>query len=455
MKFKKIISLFILIFLISGFVKSQVPKTRILFLLDGSGSMWGYWEKEQKIVVAKRLLSHLVDSLGDVPNVELALRAYGHRSPKAKQDCKDTKLEVPFGPRNQVQIKEKLKNIFPKGTTPISYSLSMAANDFPKDGGGFRNIIILITDGIEECSGDPCAVSLELQRRGIILKPFVIGLGITDDLFPELECMGNFFNATDEESFARILRVVITNALNNTTCQVNLLDSYGDPSETNVNMTFYDNKNGIIKYNFYHTLNSKGLPDTLYIDPTSRYNLVVHTIPPVAKDNVALTSGRHNTIAVDAPQGYLEVKITGITSYKNLAAIVRDNETGKIYHVQYFNSLQKYLTGKYAVEILTLPRISLKDVEIKQSHTTTINVPQPGTLTIYSSIFMIGSIYEWIDNKLVWITDIDPTKKSQDLVMQPGTYRISYRGKDISKTSYTNDKTFKITSGGATRIMLK
>jgi len=277
---------------------------------------------EQKIDVAKRLLTELIDSLAGISNVELALRAYGHLSPKVKQDCKDTKLEVPFAPNNKDQIIAKLKEIRPKGTTPIAYSLSVAANDFPRSN-NVRNIIILITDGIEECGGDPCAVSLGLQKRGIMLKPFIIGLGINEDLLSQLECAGNFFNATTEASFSKILNVVISNALNNTTAQVNLLDNYGKATETDVNMTFYDAKTNFIKYNFYHTFNEAGLPDTLFLDAFSSYNLTIHTLPPVYKNNITLSHGKHNIIGVDAGQGHLNLVVKGLTSYKNLQAVIR------------------------------------------------------------------------------------------------------------------------------------
>ncbi|MBK9638483.1 MAG: hypothetical protein IPO63_11975 [Bacteroidetes bacterium] len=50
-----------------------------------------------------------------------------------------------------------MEEISPSGTTPIARSLEECGGDFPKSQA--RNIIILITDGIEECNGDPCAVS--------------------------------------------------------------------------------------------------------------------------------------------------------------------------------------------------------------------------------------------------------------------------------------------------------
>ncbi len=91
------------------------PKTRILFLLDGSGSMLAQWEGKQRIQVAKTILSELVDSLATVKNVELGLRVYGHQFNKKYQNCKDTKLEVSFAPKNHQILKNKLQDIRPQG----------------------------------------------------------------------------------------------------------------------------------------------------------------------------------------------------------------------------------------------------------------------------------------------------------------------------------------------------
>ncbi len=55
------------------------PQTRILFLLDGSGSMNAEWEGKKRIDIAKHVLSEIVDSLKVDKNVVLALRVYGHQ----------------------------------------------------------------------------------------------------------------------------------------------------------------------------------------------------------------------------------------------------------------------------------------------------------------------------------------------------------------------------------------
>ena len=108
-------------------------KTRILFVFDASQSMLGSWDKEQKMKVATRLMSNLMDSLKSVENLEVALRVYGHQFSVAAGDrsCEDTKLEVPFSPNNYDKIKSKLSSLYPQGTTPIAYSLEQTKNDFP------------------------------------------------------------------------------------------------------------------------------------------------------------------------------------------------------------------------------------------------------------------------------------------------------------------------------------
>src|SRR5690606_32851034 len=101
-------------------------------------------------------------------------RAYGHQKKYPPQDCDDTKLEVPFSRDNSHMIKSRINILQPKGTTPIAMSLEACAKDFPDNKG--RNIVILITDGKEECGGDPCAISQALQSKNIIVKPFIVGV---------------------------------------------------------------------------------------------------------------------------------------------------------------------------------------------------------------------------------------------------------------------------------------
>lgn len=429
------------------------PTTRILFVFDASQSMYGRWQSDMKITIARKLLSNLLDSLKDIPDLQLALRVYGHQKQYPPQDCDDTKLEIPFAADNTEKIKSKLKTLIPKGTTPISSSLELAAEDFTACD-NCRNIIVLITDGLEECGGDPCAVSKALQKKGIVLKPFIIGIG--KDFSSAFSCVGTYFDAASEQEFHQALNIVISQALNSTTAQVNLLDSYGNPTETNVNMTFYDNFSGLVKYNFIHTLNNKGLPDTLTLDPLSIYNVVVHTIPPVTIDSVTLTPGKHTIIAVDAPQGYLNLKVGGNNSNaaKDVKAIVRKANDMETLNLQSFGETEKYIVGKYDLEVMCLPRLYISDVNIAQSSTTTVEIPQPGIAVIMMSANGYGSVYQEDDNKLKWIYNLTENTTQESLILQPGKYRVVFRTKYTTRSAYTVEKSFKVTSGTSVSVKL-
>lgn len=433
--------------------ETQIPLTRILFVFDASQSMYGRWQTGVKMEVAKKLLSNLLDSLARVDNLQLALRCYGHQSKFPPQDCKDTKLEVPFGPNTAPKIKNKIMQLVPSGTTPIAYSLEKAANDFTPCS-NCRNIIILITDGIEECNGDPCAVSAALQKNGIILKPFVIGVGLGIDIKKQFECVGNFYDASNEEQFKTVLNVVISQALNSTTMQVNLLDIGGQPTETNVDMTFYDEFSGRIRYNFVHTLNHKGNPDTLQVDPLGSYKIVVHTIPPVEKDSITLIPGKHTVIGIDAPQGFLILKTSGPSDYKNLQAIVRKKDDTKTLIVMPFDEVEKLIVGEYDLEILTLPRLYINDVQITQSHTTTVSIPQAGIINILKKGPGYGNICLEENNELKNIYNLKENNIQENVVLQPGRYRIFFRPKGSKESIYTIEKQVKIESGSSVNVQL-
>ncbi len=455
MKLKRIIVGIVVLMFFSGLflpVKAQkskdIPTVRILFVFDCSLSMIGKWETANKMEVSKSILTQTIDSLSKIPHVEVALRMYGHQySVNPKPNCEDTKLEVPFGTGNIGAIKNKIKSASPRGTTPIAYTLEQCGNDFPACS-NCRNIIILITDGIEECNGDPCAVSLALQSRGIVLRPFVIGVGLDLNFKKTFECVGKYFDAANEKSFKQAMGVIISQALNNTTAQVNLLDMNAKPSETDVNMTFYDSGTNIMKYNFIHTMNTAGNPDTLPIDPAPTYNLTVHTIPPVEKQNIELIPGKHNTIAVYCPQGYINLK-TGIKEYKQLNYIIRKNKDMATLLVAEADKPEKLIVGKYDLEILTMPRIYVNDIAIDQSQTTTIQIPQPGVANILFSGPGSGSLFIDEKNKLKWLFNFPENPSRETLILQPGKYKVVFRPKSAKESIYTIERDFIIDAGSS------
>ena len=437
------------------FAQKELKTTRILFVFDASLSMHGQMGNKSKMDVAQKVMSDALDSLKNIPNLQLAIRMYGNRvkiTPQF-QDCNDTHLEVPFAEDNIEDIKHLLKRTVPRGTTPIAKSLEETINDFPPCD-NCRNIIILVTDGLEACDGDPCAVAKALRTHSIYLKPFVIGLGVLPDYKENFYCIGSYFDAQTQNEFKSVLNMAIEEALNTTSAQINLLDIHGKPTETNVAFTLYDKKSGNIKYDYIHTLNYNNLPDTLTIDPTVTYDIKVHTLPPVFAENITLKMGTHNTIPIETPQGSLNFTTKGgIIQLQDVIATVYLPQNCERVNIQKVTSPEKYIVGSYDIEIATLPPIKAS-VEIQQSKITNFEIPQPGNLAIKAMYKGYGGIYHLVNGKLELVKNLDPEQLNQNYKLQPGDYKVIYRSKNGNRTFYSVEKDFTISSGKSTLINL-
>ncbi|MCK5066608.1 MAG: VWA domain-containing protein [Bacteroidales bacterium] len=436
----------------SSVTAGEAPTSRILFIFDASNSMAGQWEGERKIDRAREVLFEMLDTLEQMSNLELALRVYGHQSPVSPQDCSDTKLEVPFSPNNVTQIRQTLNEIQPKGTTPIAHSLELAPEDFPLCG-TCRNIIVLITDGIEACDGDPCSVSLNLQRKGIILRPFVIGIGSDPGFRETFDCIGEYYDAPTQDEYREALKEVITQALNATSAQVNLLDSKSIPTETDVNVIFYDRYTGAIRYHMIHTLDRLGNPDTLSLDPMVTYDLEVQTIPSVRLDSVRLMAGRHNTISIDTPQGFLYVRTKRGNSYDRDQFLVKRAGEQEVINIQETGTVGKYLVGSYDLLIPIYPKMKVHGVEIRQSNTTTVEIPAPGYVTFNTGQRGAGSLYQLDPSgQQSWVMNLLENTRTQGYYLQPGSYQVVFRRNDHKSSSFTKIRNFTVKEGSPQTI---
>ena len=207
--------------------KYQPKLTRIIFLLDGSGSMKEEMDGSPKFELSKKIIGKYLDSLSLAnAKVETALRVFGHQYPSSAKNCKDSRLEIPFGKHSAAEVEARLDAIMPQGWTAITYALEQCANDFPDDASS-KNAIVLITDGIETCGGDPCAVAAAFQQKRIFIKPYIIGLGIPKENQNFFDCAGKFFDVVNTMTFQDAMDVAITQSLNPTTAQINLINEFG------------------------------------------------------------------------------------------------------------------------------------------------------------------------------------------------------------------------------------
>jgi Ca-activated chloride channel family protein len=218
-------------------------------------------------------------------------------------------------------------------------------------------------------------------------------------------------------------------------------------------MFLYESGTNQLKYTLVHTLNRLGNPDTLYLDPNLTYDLVVNTLPVTIKKNIQLKTHVHNTIDVPSPQGL--VKITSPKSSFSPQFTVRvSDKNGKTLHHQMYDQTCKYIVGKYDVEIFTIPRI-YRSIEVGQSMVCSVDIEAPGQLEYSFTKPMVAQLFQ--QNKTgFWacIHTFSDILTKDKLLVQPGTYKMVYRPKDMKSSGYTNEKTLTINANKTTSITL-
>lgn len=189
----------------------QAKPVKILFLLDGSSSMLDDWQPgKPRFEAAGQLITTIVDSIQRVnPNVEFALRVFGHQYTVQQNNCFDTKLEVPYSRQNLEQIRARLKYLSPRGVSPIAYSLKLTAEENFTQSDRNAYSIILLTDGGESCGGNMCDVINKLLGSKISFKPYILSLIDNTDLRKEYDCFGKFLAVPKPEDMLPAVKTII------------------------------------------------------------------------------------------------------------------------------------------------------------------------------------------------------------------------------------------------------
>ncbi|MHA6687274.1 vWA domain-containing protein [Mesorhizobium sp. A556] len=176
---------------------------RSIIVLDGSGSMWGQIEGVPKLEIARSALRDVLENVPD--GLELGLMAYGHRE---KGNCSDIELLVPPHANAGPEIIAAADNMKFLGKTPISAAVRKAADTlrFTED----KATVILITDGIETCEADPCAIAADLEERGMDFTAHVVGFGLSEDEGRQVSCLaektgGRYFPAGNAAELTRAM----------------------------------------------------------------------------------------------------------------------------------------------------------------------------------------------------------------------------------------------------------
>ncbi|QIA22432.1 VWA domain-containing protein [Mesorhizobium sp. AA22] len=171
---------------------------RVVIVLDASGSMWAQIDGKPKLEIARESLRTVLQS---VPaDREIGFMAYGHRE---KGSCEDIELIVPPQAGSAAAVSAAADSLKFIGKTPLTSAVKQAAEalKYTED----KATVILITDGLETCKGDPCALGKELRAAGVNFTVSVVGFGLTADEGKQVACLadntgGKYIQASDEQA---------------------------------------------------------------------------------------------------------------------------------------------------------------------------------------------------------------------------------------------------------------
>ncbi|MEM9208184.1 MAG: VWA domain-containing protein [Pseudomonadota bacterium] len=202
MKSRNVLCLLLLCLPVAASFSADDVANDLILVLDGSNSMWGQIEGENKIVIARRSVGELIDRLPDGSDVGLV--AYGHR---VEGDCDDIETLQGLEPLQRDALKAAVDSVTPTGRTPISASLETAFGLLDPESAAS---VILVSDGLETCSRDPCETVRAAKASGLPFVLHVVGFDVGGEDTTQLECAaqaggGVFLPASDAEQLSDAL----------------------------------------------------------------------------------------------------------------------------------------------------------------------------------------------------------------------------------------------------------
>ena len=169
-------------------------EVNLQIILDSSGSMAEEVSPGvTRVDAARGALHDVIDILPVEPGINVGLRKYGHLGNNTQAgrpaSCQSSELVVPMEGVDKPALTAQGDAFEAVGWTPIALSLNRAAGDFPPAADNVKNAVVLVTDGLETCGGNPCTASRNLINGPGAVVTHVIGFALRDDERALLQCI--------------------------------------------------------------------------------------------------------------------------------------------------------------------------------------------------------------------------------------------------------------------------
>lgn len=428
----------------------QAEKTRLLIIMDCSNSMWDHWQSGAKIKVTQHVLLSFLDSVSSQNDVDVALRVFGHLN----KEQFGTRLEVPFGEDNTYRLQSKIKTLVPQGGCTAAAALTDALSDFPATGSS-RNLILIITDGMDDSDAEICEVARQVQLSGVVVQTFVLGIG--GGTFSHADCAGSLFLVPNEEDFAKTLYNIFRLSGKKAKVVLKMVDAQGEMYETEHPVAFYDHRTGVARQSTIYSVDGQLQPDTLLMDPLVVYDMSIFTHPPLRREALQFSIDHVNNVDITVSEGSLKVVYGGQRpqwQQPSVDAIVR-RAGGERVAAQEVGETGQYLAGRYDVEVQTLPVTVMKNVEVREGAITELPIARAGMLVLSKPKgITTGAIFRLRDGQVEFATDLNPSTAGERLLLQPGQYEVVIHPQQSASYSKVQTRRFVIESGQTTKIEL-
>lgn len=186
--------------LVSTGAHAQEAPPTAMFIVDGSGSMWGGLgaDKRPKIEMVREALRTLLPSLR--PEARVGIAQFGHRR---RGNCGDAEVVMPPDANGRDRLAVPIEKLNAMGKGPLVLALREAANAIA---GATPGSVVLVADDIDNCGQDVCTALNDILAASPNLVVHTIALGFDKPRIAQISCIaqmtgGKLWDAQDAAGF--------------------------------------------------------------------------------------------------------------------------------------------------------------------------------------------------------------------------------------------------------------
>ncbi|MGI8475475.1 MAG: VWA domain-containing protein [Thermomicrobiales bacterium] len=163
-------------------------------ILDASGSMdQDVGGGETRMQAAKRVMKDVITAIPVQDGINVGFRIYGHKGNNTEsgkaESCQASDLTVPIKGVDKAKLNAQVDAAKATGWTPLATSLERGGKDFAKPAAKAVNAIVMVTDGLETCGGDPCAIASAIHQGDAKVTVHVVGFALSAEEQGTVACI--------------------------------------------------------------------------------------------------------------------------------------------------------------------------------------------------------------------------------------------------------------------------